>query len=195
MNRGGIIAAKQRGEKTVTVIYGVKGAEGKTLDWPLLELAVREHWGWTALPPVERSSRGKPRFTGMSDRWFSLSHSGGIALCALSSAPVGVDVELVRPRRAGLPAYALSEAQRAGFDGTWEDFYRLWTLKESWCKREDTPLFPPREVPVPPPCPHRSYAGEGWRAAVCCEDEPPGEILWRSADELLLRPIPNYDTM
>ena len=179
----------------MTVIYGVKGGDGRALDWPLLELAAREQWGWTALPPVERSARGRPRFTGMNDRWFSLSHSGGIALCALSSAPVGVDVELVRPRRAGLPAYALSEDQRTGCDGSWEDFYRLWTLKESWCKREDIPLFPPREVRLPPPCPHRSYAGEGWRAAVCCEDEPPDAILWRSTDELLLRSGSNYDTV
>ena len=177
----------------MTVIYGVKGTDGRMLDWPLLELAVREQWGWTALPPVERSPRGKPCFAGLSDHWFSLSHSGGLALCALSSAPGGVDVELVRPRRESLPGHVLSEAERAGFDGTWEDFYRLWTLKESWCKREDSPLFPPREVAAPPSCPHKSYAGAGWRAAVCCGDEPPGEILWRSADELLLRPAPNCD--
>ena len=177
----------------MTVVYGTIGADGRALDWPLLELAVREQWGWAALPPVERSPRGKPCFPDRPDRWFSLSHSGGIALCALSSAPVGVDVELVRPRRAGLPAYALSEAELAGSDGTWEDFYRLWTLKESWCKREDISLFPPREVPAPPPCPYRSYAGEGWRASVCCEDGPPDAILWRSADGLLLRPAPDRD--
>ena len=179
----------------MTVIYGVKGEDGRALDWPLLGLAVREQWGWSALPPVERSPRGKPLFAGLADRWFSLSHSGGIALCALSSAPVGVDAELVRPRREGLFDYALSEAERSGFDGTWEDFYRLWTLKESWCKREDSPLFPPREVTVPPPCPHKSYAGEGWRAAVCCEDDPPQEILWRNAEELPLFPAPKYDIL
>ena len=171
----------------MTVIYGVKGEDGRALDWPLLKLAARERWGWADLPPVELSPRGKPRFVGLGDRWFSLSHSGGIALCALSSFPVGMDVELVRPRRDNLPAYVLSEAEQVGFDGTWGDFYRLWTLKESWCKREDISLFPPREVPVKPSCSHRSYAGEGWWAAVCCEDDPPGEILWRSMDELLLR--------
>ena len=177
----------------MTVIYGVKGDDGRALGWPLLGLAAREQWGWAALPPVERSPRGKPLFAGLADRWFSLSHSGGIALCALSSAPVGVDVELARPRREGLFDYALSEAEWEDFDGTWEDFYRLWTLKESWCKREDSSLFPPREVRLPPPCPHKSYTGEGWRAAVCCEDEPPREILWRGADALPLRPAPKYD--
>lgn len=163
----------------MTVIYGAMGGDGRSLAWPLLELAAREYWGWTALPPVERSPRGKPLFSGLDGHWFSLSHSGGIALCALSEDPVGVDVELVRPRRAGLPAYALSPTELARFDGGWEEFYHLWTLKESWCKREDIPLFPPKDVPAPPPCPHRSYAGEGWRAAVCCRGEPPKDILWR----------------
>lgn len=162
----------------MTVIYGAAGDDGRRLAWPLLAKAVRLCWGWEALPPVERSPRGKPLFRGMGDRWFSLSHSGGMALCALSDHPVGVDVELIRPRRAGLPAYVLGPDGLALFDGTCEDFYRLWTLKESWCKREDAPLFPPREVPVPPPCPHRSYAGEGWRAAVCCHGAPPEEILF-----------------
>lgn len=162
----------------MTVIYGAMGRDGKQLAWPLLKAAAGLRWGWDALPPVERSPRGKPFFPGLDDRWFSLSHSGGMALCALSGHPVGVDVELIRPRRAGLPAYVLSPDELARFDGGWADFYRLWTLKESWCKREDAPLFPPRDVPAPPPCPHRGYAGAGWRAAVCCHDVPPGEIIF-----------------
>ena len=162
----------------MTVIYGAAGQDGRELTRPLLAAAAREHWGWAALPPVERSPRGKPLFAGRRDRWFSLSHSGGLALCALSDRPVGVDVELVRPRRPNLPAYALSGDELARFDGSWEDFYRLWTLKESWCKREDSPLFPPRNVPFPPPCPHQSYAGDGWRAAVCCAGAPPPAIRW-----------------
>lgn len=163
----------------MTTIYGTRGEDGRTLAWPLLAWAVRDRWGWRTLPPVERSPRGKPFFPGEAGRWFSLSHSGGIALCALSEdGPVGVDVELVRPRRAGLPAYVLSPAELARFDGGWEDFYRLWTLKESWCKREDAPLFPPRQVETPPPCPHGSWAGGDWRGAVCCSGPPPGEIRW-----------------
>lgn len=166
----------------MTVIYGTTGADGRRLAWPLLKQAVHLCWGWEALPPVERSSRGKPLFQGMPDRWFSLSHSGGMALCALSGQPVGVDVELVRPRRAKLLQWALSQDELAHCDGTWEDFYRAWTLKESWCKREDAPLYPPRKVETPPPCPHKSYAGEGWRAAVCCHDAPPQTIIWLEND-------------
>ena len=162
----------------MTVIYGTAGEDGRRLAWPLLEQAVRLHWGWTSLPLVERSPRGKPFFPGLTDRWFSLSHSGGTALCALSDAPVGVDVELVCPRRAGMPLRVLSQGELAQFDGSWADFYRLWTLKESWCKREDSPLYPPQAVKFPPPCPHESYAGEDWRAAVCCHDSPPRSVIW-----------------
>lgn len=170
---------RKRGEEFVTVLYGVKGEDGRRLAWPLLAWAVQDCWGWPALPPVKRSPRGKPFFPGGENRWFSLSHSGGMALCALSDdGPVGADVELARPRRAGLPAYALSPAELARFDGSWEEFFRLWTLKESWCKREDAPLFPPRAVETPPACPHGSYGGTDWRAAVCCSGSPPEEIRW-----------------
>ena len=162
----------------MTAIYGAAGEDGRRLAWPLLERAAGLQWGWPALPLVERSPRGRPFFPGLEGRWFSLSHSGGLALCALSDGPVGVDVELVLPRRAGLPRRLLSQAELARFDGSWEDFYRLWTLKESWCKREDAPLYPPRAVETPPPCPHKCYAGEGWRAAVCCAGPPPEEIIW-----------------
>ena len=174
----------------MTVIYGAAGTDGRMLARPLLAAAAREHWGWSVLPPVERSPRGKPLFAGRRDRWFSLSHSGGLALCALSDSPVGADIELVRPRRPNLPAYVLSGDELARFDGSWEDFYRLWTLKESWCKREDSPLFPPRNVPSPPPCPHQSYAGDGWRAAGCCADSPPPAILWLDAEALSPSPAP-----
>lgn len=163
----------------MTVIYGRSGGNGNALAWPLLAEAVGLAWGWDKLPSVARSGRGKPYFPDRPDRWFSISHSGGLALCALSGdGPVGVDVERVRPRKAGLFDYALSPAERAAFDGTWEDFYRLWTLKESWCKREDIPLYPPRRLEMPPPCPYESYSGEGWRAAVCCSGPVPREIVW-----------------
>lgn len=163
----------------MTRIYGRSGEDGKKIAYPLLEAAVRLCWGWDALPEITRSEGGKPGFSGVEGHWFSISHSGGLALCALSDGgAVGVDVERVRPRREGLPRYALSDEEFARFDGSWEDFCRMWTLKESWCKREDIPLYPPRRLEMPPPCPHASYAGDGWRAAVCCTDRPPEEILW-----------------
>ena len=168
----------------MTVIYGVAGTDGRALVRPLLAAAARKHWGWPALPPVERSPRGKPLFPGQSDHWFSLSHCGRLALCSLSDSPVGVDIELVRPRRPGLPAYALSGDELSRFDGSWEDFYRLWTLKESWCKREDAPLFPPPDNETPPPGTPPSDGGGGVGAAVGCGGPPPPAILWLELEAL-----------
>lgn len=171
-----------------TKIYGVKGEDGRKLSRPLLRLAAR-NYGWGELPQLELSPRGKPLIPGQG-RWLSLSHSGGYALCALSPFPVGVDIECVKPHRPGLPAFCFTPAELEGFDGTDGDFCRLWTLKESWCKLGDTPLYPPREVPVPPPCPHRSYAGEGWWASVCCQDVPPPAIEWLELGEVFQEFIP-----
>ena len=163
----------------MTVIYGIHGENGRDLSRPLLAAAVKLLWGWERLPGLERSPRGKPEFAGENGRWLSISHSGGYALCALSDeGPVGVDFEIVRSHRDRLPQYSLSEREQERFDGSWEDFTRLWTLKESFCKMKDTPLFPPRKVETPPTCPHAQFFGDGWWAAVCCTGQPPEEIRW-----------------
>ena len=99
--------------------------------------------------------------------------------CALSDeGEVGVDIEVVKPRKEGLPRYVMSEEELAAFDGTWEDFTRIWTLKEALVKYRGTSVAKARAVTVPPDVPYRSYEGEGWRAALCCEGEPPAEINW-----------------
>lgn len=146
----------------------------------LLALALRDAWGWDKTPPMARGKSGKPCFPDFPARQFSLSHTGGLCLCALSDCgAVGVDIERVRPRRSGLPRYVMSEGELAAFDGSWEDFARIWTLKEAFVKLGGGSIFPPREIPVPPPAPCRSYAGDGWRAALCADSgELPGEIKW-----------------
>ena len=146
----------------------------------LLSFALLDAWGWAEIPPMDRGALGKPFFPDFPDRRFSLSHTAGLCLCALSEAgEVGVDIERVRPRRASLPRYALSGAELAAFDGTWEDFARLWTLKEAYCKFLGRSIFPPQDIPAPPPAPYRCYAGEGWRAALCAgAGELPEEIRW-----------------
>lgn len=142
--------------------------------WALLSdaLALR---GIHTLPKVERASQGKPFFPALPELHFNLSHTAGWSLCALSDAPVGVDIEALRPRREGLWRYCLTDGEYEAFlaaGGGWEEFYRLWTLKEAWCKYTGEGLGHPRLWPTPPPCPHRSYAGEGFAAAVCGEELP-----------------------
>ena len=168
-----------KGRTDMTIIFGSEGTDGRLLSHPLLAKTLESVWGCDAECRLERSPRGKPYFADMPNRWLSLSHSGRYALCALSDeGEVGVDVEVIRTHRPGLPEYVLTPEEKAQFDGSWEDFTRLWTLKESWCKMKDIPLYPPSQVSMPKGCSYRSYTGPDWWAAICCEGVPPEEILW-----------------
>ena len=162
-------------------LFGVKTEQNESKETArrLLAFAAFRTWGWAELPPMERGEKGKPFFPDHPARRFNLSHTGGVALCALSDeGEVGVDVDLVRPRRETLPAYVMSESELAAFDGSWAEFYRIWTLKEAYVKYLGGAIYSPRAVPAPPPVPHRTDAGEGGQAALCGTGELPEEIEW-----------------
>lgn len=147
----------------------------------LLSRLAAEHWGLAPLPEMAREAGGKPFFPAWPERQFSLSHSKGLALCALSDRPVGADVERVRPRREHLPRYVMSDREYRWFENRgsrWEDFYALWTLKEAKVKCTGEGLRrPAREIEVP--ClsvgeelvwqgsRFTALGGPGWRGAVC----------------------------
>jgi 4'-phosphopantetheinyl transferase len=83
---------------------------------------------------------GKPYLAGSPLR-FNISHSGALALIALSRAEVGADVELPRPRRSDAIArrfYAPGEIERLFAERDAERradaFFRLWTCKEAFLK-------------------------------------------------------------
>lgn len=154
---------------------------GETEAYQLLAELLREEAGVAPLPELARGKRGKPYFPAHPGLHFSVSHSGGLSLCALSGREVGCDMELVRPRKEGFPAYALSERELRWFEGRgsrWEDFYTLWTLKEARVKCTGEGLVPPvRDIAVPLMGPGESVeldgftftalGGENWRGAVC----------------------------
>ena len=63
----------------------------------LLAALLRERRGWTALPAMERSAGGRPFFPEYPQVYFSLSHTEGAAAAAVSEAPVGADIQRIRP--------------------------------------------------------------------------------------------------
>ncbi len=146
----------------------------------LLARAVHAVWGWTELPEIARLPGGKPVFANYPDHHFSLSHSGTLALVALSDAPVGCDMELVRPRREGLPAYVFRgegyERYRS-LGGDWEAFYTLWTQLESIIKYTGEGLKARRRAVLPEGCTVTPFQGELWRAAVCGHEKGNLNIL------------------
>ena len=158
----------------------------------LAELLAAEY-GLPGLPELERQAGGKPFFPQRPDLHFNLSHSGDLALCGVGAAHLGVDIEVIRPRRAGLARYICSPEEYAWYEelgGDWESLYTIWTLKEARVKCTGEGLRQrPETIAVPRLGPgqtgelegliFRSYAGNGWRGAVCCvpPEEPPEPIL------------------
>ena len=148
--------------------------------YQLLAELLREE-GVAPLPEIAREAKGKPYFPAYPRLYFNLSHSGSLSLCTLSEGEVGCDIELVLPRKKGLPAYALSEKELRWFEGRgscWEDFYTLWTLKEAKGKCSGGGLVPPvKEIAVPLITPGEraplggflftALGGENWRGAIC----------------------------
>lgn len=103
----------------------------------LLVHALREE----GLHPADYTvdSYGRPSFPSLPDFHFSLSHSGETAMCAVSAKAIGCDVEERRSVDLRLAerffhpdewAYLSSLPQEARE----EDFFRLWTRKESYMK-------------------------------------------------------------
>ncbi len=109
---------------------------------------------WCPIAPAQwrfsRSDHGRPEVdtgalpaaTGLR---FNLSHTRGLVCCAVTRhAPVGVDVECLRPIRDRLAlaqrfftadeAAAIAAAGRRGARAEAESFYAFWTLKEAYVK-------------------------------------------------------------
>lgn len=130
----------------------------------LLAFALEEALG--TVPALAKTAAGQPYFPERPGLFLSLSHTEGAALLALSDAPVGVDIERVRP---------IPPRLGRDFPGAEEAFWRRWTAAEAAAKREGRgagavlPLgrrgFP--EVPEA----RRLSLKEGFAAAVSGEGE------------------------
>lgn len=81
------------------------------------------------------SENGKPYFTDLSDKYFSLSHSGGVAVCAISDFSVGIDIQKTGTYKESIAARFFSrEEQRLVQDA--DSFTRIWARKEAAVKAE-----------------------------------------------------------
>lgn len=179
------------------VVYGANGLTARSQARELLALAVREVWGLSPLPRIDRREGGKPFFLELEELYFNLSHSGNLALCALDTAPVGADIQIVKEWRPSLPRRVCSPDELAWLEGQpefWPAFTRLWALKEARAKESGQGLSRPiRDIRVPLPKEgavlfdglwFRSWSGPGWAAAVCGHTEPPEHFLKKALDIL-----------
>jgi 4'-phosphopantetheinyl transferase len=119
--------------------------------------------GYLDVPPeelrLERGHHGKPRLADSPALRFNLSHSGELALLAVTRhAEIGVDVDRLRP---GLPVEPFAEryfptpdarfvTTGAGPTERADRFLRLWTRKEAVVKAAGARLTQGLGLPVSP---------------------------------------------
>lgn len=80
---------------------------------------------------------GKPYAEGL-DIHFSLSHSGNLAVCAISDKPVGIDVEQNKKANFNVARRCFTKAELqyvlSGKEKSQQRFFEVWTKKEAYVK-------------------------------------------------------------
>lgn len=77
---------------------------------------------------------GKPYFKKHPDFHFNISHSEDIIAVAMSSAPVGVDIEKLRDVNPKIAERHFTEKEKS-YVKTNADFFYVWTRKEAYLKK------------------------------------------------------------
>ncbi len=95
----------------------------------LLRLALLRTYGFWEIPTLIQEEHGKPMFLEYSAIHFSISHTKGAVLVGLSDAPLGVDLEKLRP----VSSRVLARLSAAG--QTQEEYFRNWVRYEAAVKR------------------------------------------------------------
>ncbi|MBE6575041.1 MAG: 4'-phosphopantetheinyl transferase superfamily protein [Ruminococcaceae bacterium] len=122
-------------------LYICRGFSEKTAgeSHRLLQKAAEAHCAGIgrSLPDLtlDRAEGGKPCFLHAPELHFSVSHSGGIWVCAFSAAPVGIDLQQIKPiREGGIARRFFHPEEIAYLDAHPDAFFALWTAKESYVK-------------------------------------------------------------
>ena len=143
---------------------------------------------------------GKPSVEGIC---FSLSHSGDMVICAVGDKPVGCDIERTAQAHEKLAERFFAPAELEYLrsfsdDALNREFFRLWTMKESYIKMTGEGLTLPlsdfcvnigREISVfrggaACPCRIKEYPLEAYALSVCTEDREFSEgieFVWQDA--------------
>lgn len=133
-------------------------ARSLTGEWLLREL-LNQHWQLTQ-PQILREESGRPVLEG-GQLYITIAHSEDMVVCAADEAPVGIDVEQLKPFRWAL-ANKICTPQEMEYllmgqtpsedlcqdEETMCRFYEIWTGKEGWFKMLGTGLQDLKSVSV-----------------------------------------------
>lgn len=129
----------------------------------------------------------KKQCSGLGISNYNLSHSGNVVICAASNRPVGCDLEIIigkAPIKVARRYFCKGEIDYLdtlkGVEQN-EEFYRLWTIKESYVKMHGKGLamgldsfevIPEKEVKIQKNgviegCHIKEYDLSGYKVTVC----------------------------
>ena len=103
----------------------------------LLQQALHKEYGIQGLPQFIYNQQGKPLLEGHPEIHFSMSHCRMAAAVAVSSQPVGMDIETMDHYSEEVARRVMSEdemRQILSSPHPAKEFTRLWTMKESLYK-------------------------------------------------------------
>lgn len=92
---------------------------------------------------LAKEEQGKPWLKNYPQIHFNISHGKDMVVCGVDRNPLGVDVEAIRPVKPNIFRRVLTKKEQEwlkkceeiyGENGWYRDFFRLWTLKESYAK-------------------------------------------------------------
>lgn len=127
---------KQRREKALSFKH-LLGRRQCVLSYLLLCKGLKEVFSFDEMPIFEYGEHGKPYIASRPDIHFSISHCKTAVACAVSTRPIGIDIETIRPLKEIVVKYAMNEAERNQIliaTSPAETFTELWTKKEALLK-------------------------------------------------------------
>lgn len=92
---------------------------------------------------------GKPYLECNPNIYFNISHSGNKVACAICDAPIGIDIEHVKPIDLAIAKRYFTQAEYDFINNTndiaqkYHRFYSIWTKKEAYIKQQGAGLHIP----------------------------------------------------
>lgn len=106
----------------------------------LVRYALKHAFGLSRVS-FDIGENGRPFLAEPAERGldFNISHAGPWVVCALGDSRVGIDVEQIREKDEKLARVVLADQELEAWsslpdEAKGSEFYRLWTLKESYVK-------------------------------------------------------------
>lgn len=92
---------------------------------------------------IEKSSMGKPFLKNFKNIDFNITHSGDWVACAINISNIGIDIEQIKDIDITDFKEILTTKEIIYINEKLENFYQIWTLKESYLKALGTGIYKP----------------------------------------------------